>query len=558
MKYKIKTAFCCLLPAFGILIPELAKSQTPPNAGSISRDAVVVKPVVPATNTTLPQTAAALSIVPKSTDPTPIPVKSISITGATAFSPEVLQDLVAHVATGTHTLGQLQEAASRITAHYRKAGYFLARAYLPAQKMEGGVVTIAVMEGKLSEVKLENSSRVSDSAINNRLAAYAAGTLMQKEPLDRALLLLGDVPGVSSVDSRLAPGKQTGETVLVVVAKPAPAWAGKLEADNFGSPSTGRYRGGINVEGNSPLGYGEKLSANILASDEKMVYGRAGVQVPVGAGGLTVGAGVNHSQYELGDTYKDLDAVGNSDTFEINAKYPLVRTVPFNLYLQGTAEQRKLHDDIRSTQTVTDKQSKVASVSLLADWQDNAFCKQAQSQASVTVTGGKLAIDSEDAAAIDAKVANTTGSYSKFGISLSRQQAIADKLSLTAQVRGQWANKNLDSSEKFSLGGANGVRAYPSGEASGDSGWLASLELRYAVIPQMAVSVFYDAGSVSVNTNPYLTTDNKKSLAGAGIGLSGEYEAFNWRTTLAWRNGDPSTAETDKKPRFWVQAGWRF
>ena len=314
----------------------------------------------------------------------------------------------------------------------------------------------------------------------------------------------------------------------------------------------------IKIEGNSPLGYGEKLLANILASDEKMVYGRAGVQVPVGAGGLTVGAGVNHSQYELGDTYKDLDAVGNSDTFEINAKYPLVRTVPFNLYLQGTAEQRKLHDDIRSTQTVTDKQSKVASVSLLADWQDNTFGKQAQSQASVTVTGGKLAIDSEDAAAIDAKGANTTGNYSKVGISLSRQQAIADKLSLTAQVRGQWASKNLDSSEKFSLGGANGVRAYPSGEASGDSGWLASLELRYAVIPQMVVSVFYDAGSVTVNTNPYLTTDNKKSLAGAGIGLSGEYEAFNWRTTLAWRNGDPSTAEPDKKPRFWVQAGWRF
>lgn len=546
------------IPLLAVCVLTELFAQTPPNAGSITRDAVIVKPAAPVSNVALPQTGTAVSVLPKSTDLTPIPVKSITITGATAFSPEVLQALVANVSSGTHTLGQLQEAASRITAHYRKAGYFLARAYLPAQKMEGGVVTIAVLEGKLAEVKLENTSRVTDAVINSRLAAYNAGTLMQKEPLDRALLLLGDVPGVGSVDSRLAPGKQTGETVLVVVAKPAPAWAGKLEADNFGSPSTGRYRAGANIEGNSPLGYGEKLSANILASDEAMVYGRAGVQVPVGASGLTVGAGVNHSQYALGDTYKDLDAVGNSDTFEINAKYPLVRTVPFNLYVQGTAEQRKLHDDIRSTNTVTNKGTKVASVSLLADWRDSGLGKQAESQASITVTSGKLTINSEDAAALDAKGANTTGSYSKVGLSLSRQQAIADKLSLTAQFRGQWAGKNLDSSEKFSLGGASGVRAYPSGEASGDSGWLASLELRYAVIPQMAVSVFYDAGSVKVNTNPYLTTENTKSLAGAGIGLSGEYEALNWRTTLAWRNGDPSTAEPDKKPRLWVQAGWRF
>jgi hemolysin activation/secretion protein len=101
-------------------------------------------------------------------------------------------------------------------------------------------------------------------------------------------------------------------------------------------------------------------------------------------------------------------------------------------------------------------------------------------------------------------------------------------------------------------------KAYPSGEASGDSGWLASLELRYAVLLQVAVSVFLRCRQVNVNTNPYLTTANKKSLAGAGIGLSGEYEAFNWRTTLAWRNGDASTAEPDKKPRLWVQAGWRF
>lgn len=534
------------------------QAQIQPNAGTVSRDTVITKPASPPNNANLPQTSPVTSTAPQSTDLTRIAVKSITITGATVFGIDVLQALIANVATGNHTLGELQEAASRITAHYRKAGYFLARAYLPAQKMEDGQVTIAVLEGKLAAVQVQNTSRISDAAATARLAGLAPGTVMQKAAVDRALLLLGDVPGVGGVDSRLAPGANTGETVLVAVVRPAPAWAGKLEADNYGSLYSGRYRLGASVDGNSPLGFGERVSATLLASNEKLVYGRAGVQVPVGASGLTAGAGFNHSQYLLADIYKALDAVGYSDTFEVNARYPLVRSVPFNLYGQASAEHRKLHDDVRSTNTQTDKRANLATLGLQADWRDSLGGLGADSQAGITLIRGKLNIITEDAAAIDAKGANTVGSYGKVSISLSRQQALTDKLSLGAQLRGQWGSKNLDSSEKLSLGGISGVRAYPSGEASGDSGWVGSLELRYAFMQQMAVSVFYDTGSINVNTNPYLTTDNKKSLSGAGIGLAGAYEALDWRMTVAWRNGEAATAEPDKKPRFWAQAGWRF
>jgi hypothetical protein len=51
---------------------------------------------------------------------------------------------------------------------------------------------------------------------------------------------------------------------------------------------------------------------------------------------------------------------------------------------------------------------------------------------------------------------------------------------MAVKLRGQWADTNLTSSEKFSLGGNDAVRAYPTGEAPGDRGWLATAELRYA------------------------------------------------------------------------------
>lgn len=535
-----------------------AAAQSIPNAGSIVREIELPKLSVPAASVALPQNSAFGLPDPVSTVPTPIAITNLRITGNTLFTTDTLQALVASVASGNHTLGELQVAAGRITALYRAAGYFLARAYLPAQKMTDGVVTIAVVEGNLGEVQVQNTSKLSDETIKARLAGLLPGTVLQRTEVDRALLLLGDVPGVGSVDSRLAAGNKTGETVLIAVVKPAPVWLGKLEADNFGSLYAGAYRMGVALEGNSALGYGERLFANLLVSNENMVYGRAAVQAPFGAHGLTAGLGLTHSQYFLGDTYKTLDAVGQSDALEANVRYPLLRSTPANVYVQASLEKRRLRDEVRSTSTQTDKNATVASVALQSDWRDGLGGVGANNQASITLTGGRLNINSAAAAAIDAIAANTAGDFSKLGISISRQQGVTDKLSLSAQLRGQWADKNLDSFEKFSLGGVNGVRAYPAGEGSGDAGWLGSVELRYAFMPSVAASMFYDRGAVRINAKPYLLTANDKQIGGGGIGLAGNYAALDWRVTLAWRNGDAATAEPDKKPRLWAQAGWRF
>jgi hemolysin activation/secretion protein len=541
-----------------LILTGYAQAQALPNAGSITRELQAPQAAPTANKAALPQSDAPTEASPASSDPTPIAITGITITGATLFAPATLQALVADVASGQHTLSELQAAARRITLHYRQAGYFLARAYLPAQKMTSGVVTIAVLEGKLGEVKVLNASRLSDQAIEVRLARLGQGSVMHRATLDRALLLLGDVPGVGRVDSRLAPGQQTGETMLVASVQTMPTWAGRIDADNAGSLYSGRYRLGVGIEGNSPLGLGEKVSASVLGSNEKLVYGNAEVQAPVGVNGLTAGLGLSHTQYALGSTYKALDAVGTSNAVEVHVRFPFQRAVAFNLYGQASLAQRRLRDEVRSTSTQTDKQATVGSLALQADWRDQLGGLDGSNQASLTVTGGSLDITSADAAALDAVSAHTAGAYSKLGLNLSRQQSLPGKLSASGQLRGQWANKNLDSSEKFSLGGASGVRAYPTGEASGDTGWLATMALRYALAPQLNLSVFHDAGSVSVNARPYLGTGNVRNLSGSGLGLAGRFLAFEWALSLAWRHGAAPLTEPDRAPRLWAQGSWRF
>jgi hemolysin activation/secretion protein len=134
------------------------------------------------------------------------------------------------------------------------------------------------------------------------------------------------------------------------------------------------------------------------------------------------------------------------------------------------------------------------------------------------------------------------GSYHKLGYNIARLQRLSDKTTFWASLSGQFANKNLDSSEKLSLGGPSGVRAYPVNEGSGDDGWLATLELRHNLTPELQASAFYDHGSIQQSHDANYTgapVVNDASLKGFGVGLSwSPSPTLSLRTTLARRIGD--------------------
>ncbi|KEY57731.1 heme/hemopexin transporter protein HuxB [Serratia sp. DD3] len=109
---------------------------------------------------------------------------------------------------------------------------------------------------------------------------------------------------------------------------------------------------------------------------------------------------------------------------------------------------------------------------------------------SASVSNGNLELADPANAQNDSQTARTAGNFSKFNLTALRLQMLSENWSFYSQFSGQLASKNLDSSEQFSLGGVNGVRAYASGEASGDQGWMTNLELRYAITPAWQLKTF--------------------------------------------------------------------
>lgn len=486
-------------------------------------------------------------------------VRSLQVTGATVYAEAQLIAITGFTPGTELTLSDLRGMAAKITAYYAEHGYFVAQAYLPAQDIKDNAVTIAVSEGQYGQITLHNQSTLSDRLPNSLLAGVNSGDIITNDPLESRLLLLSDIPGVN-VKSTLVPGSTPGTSDLIVDILPGQRITGSIDADNAGNRYTGEYRAGATVNLNNPLGLGDVASVRAITSGSGLNYGRVSYQVPFGR--ATAGVAYSKLRYSLGKEFESLRANGTAEVASIYGRYTLVRSRDNNLYAQLAYDAKRFQDKIDSIPSVTDKKANVLTASLYGNHRD-ALGGGGLSAYSLSLSAGNLNIQTPAALAADAASARSNGSYSKLGFTAMRLQRVTDVVSLYASVSGQLASKNLDSSEKMQLGGMNGVRAYPEGEALGDQGYLVNLEARVR-LPKFSERVpgqthligFIDAGNVTINKNPWSAGLNSRQLGAVGIGASWEDPGrFLVRAYYARKLGsETAISAPDRSGRFWIQA----
>ena len=491
-------------------------------------------------------------------DSVKIQVNSLRLTGQSLYSEEELLGRTGFVAAKELSLGELQQMAARIAAHYHENGYFVAQAYLPAQEIEEGAVTIAVVEGRYGNINLRNQSNLSDRQAHSSLDGLNSGEVIDSAALESRLLLLSDTPGVN-VRSTLVPGASVGAADLIVDVVPGQTVSGSIDADNAGNYYTGEYRLGATVNFNNLAGQGDVATLRALTTFDGLNYGRAAYQMQFGK--ATAGVAYSRMEYELGKGFSDLDANGTADIASVFTSYPLIRSRSSNLYAQLGYDYKTFEDRIDVIPLVTDKNIHVLMASLYGDHRDDLGGGGVTS-ASLTWSSGVLDIETPEARNFDAVTARTNGRYDKLGMRITRLQYVTDRVSLFGAVSGQLASKNLDSSEQMSLGGMYGVRAYPQGEAFGDEGYLATVEARYLLpqysqrqVGQVHLIGFVDAGSVTVNKDAWDGADNSRTLSGAGVGANWiDNNNFSVKAYYAQKLGsEKATAAPDSNGRLWVQ-----
>ncbi len=486
-------------------------------------------------------------------------LSDVRLAGARTLPADELRALAQPYIGRDVSLADLEALARQITQHYRERGYFLAQAIVPVQTVQGGVVEISVIEGRLGkiDVQLAPDAPISEERVRGFLAPLAVGEAVNAPVYERVMLLLSDQPGIR-VSSGLQQGAEPGTVDLAVEVAAGPRWAFAAEADNHGTLEVGRYRVGGTARWSSPAGIGDNLDARLMVSDKSLVFGRLSYELPLGTSGLRAGLGVSRVQYQLGGDFEPLDARGTADVIDLSLSYPLIRQRHHSLFTRLSFESKSLEDEFRAVDYTLRK--RVHAVGLGWAWERRDTVLGGGYFASTgTLYNGRLRIRDADVRAADQAPGglHTSGGFSKLVARVSRLQAIAAGHSLYYSIGGQWASKNLDASEKLALGGARAVRAYPSSEALVDQGWVQSLEWRWAATDTLTPFLFYDAARGRQIKSAGSTPGNSISLRGYGIGLNwGKPGDFAINATLAWRAGT-RRALTDgggHHPRFFIQA----
>jgi hemolysin activation/secretion protein len=570
-----RKALVVALLGAGLMGPAWAQTAIP-DAGSTLREELRRNQPAPAT----PVPAGTAAQAPDSrADTGPrLAVSAFRVQGLHALSEQTASRFLEPYAGKSYSMEGLHKVAEAFEQWLRGRGLFTARAYVPPQDIAGGVVEIRVLQGHLEGIDIKSApgTRLSDDTLRRFLAgSLPPGSALQQDQLERGLLLLNDMPATSA-RAVLTPGKELGGSRVVVEAAQGPVYSGSVDVDNTGNRYTGSYRFGAALSVNDAYGLADQWSLRGSAS-QGSAFVRAAYNLPLDNTGLRAGLSWIGSNYRLccEETIKSLDANGKATAASLFLSYPMVRGRMDNLHSFLSLSSRSFVNKSLG-QTLSDKSSTVFTLAVGGDHSDVLGLTQlgAYTTYGLQVSGGNLKLGRVPAdKAQDAVTAKTQGGFGKLTAQVAQTLRISKDSTLNASLSIQRASKNLDSSEKFSLGGAQGVRAYPTGEASGDEGLLLSIEYRKEFNRDLGLIAFLDAGQITLHKTLWdgaLAANGPSNSYGlAGLGASVVYSPMNNTQvtgTLATRLGanparDAKGNNSDGRSerwRLWLQASVGF
>ena len=545
MKTKLlshNTLRCALPLAAAFLLPSVALAATnlpPPDAGQIGETAQqnALKSHLPVTEGGAGSASFRLARIDITQD-------------GTQLSADELKHRAAGYAERTISEAELNALLGDLTQYARSHGYPAAAAYLPPQSNADGALEIRILAGRYGNINIENSAAVDDGQIRRLAHALHTGAPIEGRRLEKELYNIAALGGVEAA-GLLSPGADFGTSDLTIRVKDGRRQSFVLYSENYGNKTSGRYRYGAQIGLSNLTKSGDRLNLATMISNADLRNYSLTYTRPVGVDGTVLGLGVSRMNYELAGEFRRLGAQGRADTVSLFGTTPLLRTARDSISLTYGWDYRKLEDEYKNVGMTLEKHSNAAHIGVRGEMNR----PRTRLTYDITAYHGTIAADSRMAER-QMRRARTEGSFTKGVLNLGVRQELGGRFHLNVRTQLQAAGDNLDSSEEIYLGGANGVRAYPQGEGSGDSGYLASAELVYRTgIPHLELSTYYDTGHVQYAHDG---ADGGTTLKGWGIGISysrpGDYFLrLDWarRIGLARNAGE----EAQAKNRLWFMIG---
>lgn len=570
MKFRIVVACCGVSLAALTTAFDASAQSLPYNIGDAVRQAEQSRQAQPPRSEAAPALPQLVEPRLKMSEKEKLFVREFQIEGALAGDEAALRELLAPYEKRKLVIADIYAVADKVSGFYREKGYLLAKAYVPAQDARRGALRIKLLPGAFGAVTIKNQSLVRDDYLQGIVdSARAESPLIHKDPVERAMLMIADLPGAGTPRIVVSPGRAQGASDFVFDVPEGRLFEGYLFGDNAGSPYTGRNRlnGGVSL--NSPLGFGDRLSASgIVSEDAGIANGRVAYSFPLGYEGLRAEISAFRTTYSLSGVYEDLEATGRAEAVSATLTYAAKRQREESVFIWGNFTHKWLNDNILGESNAR-RTLALGTIGATRESIGGLFGLPFATNATLSFTGGDVNFPDPTQKERNVAGADTVGSYYRINLSVNATLALDEQFSFSTWLRAQKSlSGNLDSSEQFSLAGFWGVRSFDEG-LSGDSGYIVTPELRYA-LPAIealrhSLGVFTDIGAAWLEDGSYTTT--QKSYTGVndvGLGYYATYEYSAGRSLLlkaqvAHTYGSYDSARTyDRHTKGLVQVGFTF
>lgn len=202
-------------------------------------------------------------------------LRSLSVTGATAFTEEQLIAPYRPLFGKEITYERLRSISQEMTKKYREAGYILSRVVMPSQEADpaNADIQLTAVEGYVDAVTYSGDSRVL-----NRFKSYFSSVekdILRMKPLkhssfERHMLLMKDVPGIE-ISSRFERGEHPGASKLHIDVQ-GDLLEGSINMGNTGTEETGPTLGSVSIGVNTLPLIGNKATVTYTQAADMNEY----------------------------------------------------------------------------------------------------------------------------------------------------------------------------------------------------------------------------------------------------------------------------------------------
>lgn len=563
-------SFCAqavTLAACLILATTSAHAQTIP--GSADADRAVTVPTRPFKIQPAPlppedeaKTNIRYSEPPPNADQITLDLLNITVTGSTVYSDEEIRKIFKNDVGKRISLLRLWEISDEITKKYRQDGYFLSRAFIPAQEISDGKVTIKVAEGYIKKVEID-PALLQYSVVRDIIKRITSERPISSKKLESYHLLLSDFSGLQNLYGTLAQieGQKDGGVRLIYARNKIPTSTGFVGINNYGSKFLGPTQASAEWQGNVAGLQETSIALRTSMPANELVAGNASQSIPLSPfTSLIISAGMTHA--EPGFTLSAQEIESRSLDIGLKLNHKIIRQRTENWSASIGLDGRNSNSTILGTTELSEDKVRALRIGTIYDTYDRLG---AFNRIEAIGSHGLEFLGSSDEHDINISRDGAEPGFTKVEINYIRYQPLPWSLSALLNLKGQKASGSLYSSEEFGFGSREMGRAYDSSEITGDDGIGASLEIQYNdITPVFRTSIepylFYDIGKVW-NKNTGQVDAISASSTGLGLrldhenGLTGSVElALPLTKTI----DNPIYGDDETSPRIGLQVGYKF